>query len=144
MSSSIDDSESNLKTAATVDPSTQKTIQTIKDVASNIREASSRMRDLVRALRESGAIDDLTSAIHEAMIAGRDITREINNTAKELKERGVIKDTATAVEETVTTAREIGETVIHTAQQVGESAPLTGETIRNAATRAKTRTKKST
>ena len=35
-------------------------------------------------------------------------------------------------------AREIGESMIHTAQQVGESAPLTGETIRNAATRAKT------
>ncbi|MGC2574550.1 MAG: hypothetical protein WA364_23815, partial [Candidatus Nitrosopolaris sp.] len=59
-------------------------------------------------------------------------------------ERGVIKDTATAVEKTVATAREIRESVIHTAQQVSESAPLTGDTIRNAATRAKTRTKKST
>ena len=90
MSSSIDDSDLNPKTAPTVDHSTQKTIQTIKDVASNIREASSRMRDVVRALRESGAIDDHI-AIHEAMIAARDTTREINNTAKELKERGVIK-----------------------------------------------------
>lgn len=144
MSSSIDDSDLNPKTAPRIDPSTQKTIQTIKDVASNIREASSRMRDVVRALRESGAIDELTSAIHEAMIAARDTTREINNTAKELKERGVIKYTATAVEETAAAAREIGESMIHTAQQVGESAPLTGETIRNAATRAKTRTKKST
>jgi uncharacterized protein YjgD (DUF1641 family) len=121
MSSSIDDSDLNPKTAPRIDPSTQKTIQTIKDVASNIREASSRMRDVVRALRESGAIDELTSAIHEAMIAARDTTREINNTAKELKERGVIKDTATAVDETITTAREIGEMVIHTAQQVGSS-----------------------
>jgi hypothetical protein len=77
------------------------------------------------------------------MIAARDTTREINATAKELKERGIIKDTATVVEETVATAREIHESVIDTAQQVSESAPLTGETIRNAATRVKTRTKKS-
>jgi uncharacterized protein YjgD (DUF1641 family) len=140
MSSSIYDSD--LK-APTVDSSTQKTIQTIKDVAINIREASSRMRDVVRVLRESGAIDELTAAIQEAMIAARDTTREINETAKELKERGVVKDTATVVEETVAIAREIRESVIHTAQQVSESAPLTGETIRNAATGAKTRTKKS-
>jgi hypothetical protein len=100
MSSSIDDTDLNPKTAPTADPSIQMTIQTIKDVASNIREVSCRMRDVVRAIRGSGAIDELTSTIHEAMIAARDATREINNTAKELKERGVIKDTATAVEET--------------------------------------------
>ena len=74
----------------------------------------------------------------------RDTTREINETAKELKDRGVIKHTATAVEETAAAAREIGETARHTAQQVRESAPLTGETIRKAATGVKTRTKRST
>ncbi|MGC2573434.1 MAG: hypothetical protein WA364_18115, partial [Candidatus Nitrosopolaris sp.] len=126
MSSSIYDSDLKPTAPPPVDHSTQKTIQTIKDVAINIREASSRMRDVVRALRESGAIDELTAAIQEAMIAARDTTREINETAKELNERGVIKDTATAVEKTVATAREIRESVIHTAQQVSESAPLTG------------------
>ena len=101
MSSSIDDSQSRSpKTAPIVDPYTQRSIQTIKDVANNIREASFRMRDVVRALRESGAIDELTTAVYEAMIAARDTTREINETAKELKDRDVIKDTATAVEET--------------------------------------------
>ncbi|MGB8936493.1 MAG: hypothetical protein WCC17_15475 [Candidatus Nitrosopolaris sp.] len=79
MSSSIDDSQSRSpKAAPTADPSTQRTIQTIKDIASNIREASSRMRDVVGALRESGAIDELTTAVHEAMIAARDTTREIS------------------------------------------------------------------
>jgi methyl-accepting chemotaxis protein len=145
MSSSIDDSQSRSpKAAPTADPSTQRTIQTIEHVASNIREASSRMRDVVRALRESGAIDELTTAVHEAMIAARDTTREISETAKELKDRGLIKDTATAVEETAAAAREIGETARDTAQQVGESAPLKGETIRKAATGIKTRTKRST
>jgi uncharacterized protein YjgD (DUF1641 family) len=145
MSSSIDDSNfGSSKTAATVDPSTQRTIQTIKDVANNIREASSRMRDVVRALHESGAIDELTAAVHEAMIAARDTTREISETAKELKDRGVIKGTATAVQETAAAAREIGDTARDTAQQVSESTPRTGEAIRNAATGIKTRTKRST
>jgi hypothetical protein len=35
----------------------QKTVDAIRDIASNIREASSRMRDVVRAVHESGAID---------------------------------------------------------------------------------------
>ena len=143
MSSSIDDSNFP-KTAATVDPSTQRTIQTIKDVANNIREASSRMRDVVRALHESGAIDELTAAVHEATIAARDTTREIGETAKDLKDRGVIKGTATAVQETAAAAHEIGDTVRDTAQQVSESTPLTGETIRNAATGTKTGIKRST
>lgn len=145
-SPSIDNSESkNPDTGTTVDPSIQRTTRTIKDVASNIRVASSRMRDVVRAVRESGAIDELTTAVHEATIAARDTTREISETARELKERGVIKDTATAVEETTVAAREIGETAKHTAQQVGESAPVTGEALRDAATKIKsTRKKRST
>jgi hypothetical protein len=62
-----------------------------------------------------------------------------------LKERGVIKYTATAVEETAVAAREIGETAKHTAQEVGESAPVTDEALRDAATKIKsTRKKRST
>ena len=44
------------------------------------------------------------------MIATRDTTIEISETAKELRDRGVIKDTATNIEETAVAAREIGET----------------------------------
>ena len=61
ISSSIPDNTNSRSsdTISTIDPSTQKTINTIRDVASNIREAaSSRMRDVVRAARQSGAIDD--------------------------------------------------------------------------------------
>ena len=67
----------------------------------NIREGSARIRDVVQAIHHSGAIDELVTAVHEAVIAARDTTKEINETAKELKERGVIKETATNVEETV-------------------------------------------
>jgi methyl-accepting chemotaxis protein len=117
---------------STIDPSTQKTIYTIRNVASNIRQASVRIRDIVRAVRQSGAIDELTTAIHEAVIAARDTTKEINETAKELKECGVIKDTAVNLEKTVVAAREIGETVKDTTQQIEESAPVTSDTLKEA------------
>jgi predicted dinucleotide-binding enzyme len=79
----------------------------------------------------------LVTAVHEAIIAARDTAKEINETAKELKERGVTKETATNVEETVVVAREIGESVKHTVHQIGESAPLTNETLREATTKIK-------
>jgi DNA-binding Lrp family transcriptional regulator len=62
---------------------------------------------------------------------------------KKLKERGVIKDTATNVEETAVAARELGEAMKHTTQQIGESAPLTSETLREAATNVKSKKKSS-
>lgn len=142
MSSLKDDSKP--KATTTLDTSTQNAIQTLKNVASNIREASSRMRDVVRALRESGVIDELTAAIHEAMIATRDTAREINEITKELKDHGVIKDVTTAVEETIATTHEIGETAKYTSQQVSESAPITGEALRKAADRIKASKNKST
>jgi methyl-accepting chemotaxis protein len=139
MSSSIHDNTTSRRSDTLIDPSTQKTIDTIRDVAKNIREASSRIRDVVRAAHQSGAIDELATAVHEAVIAARDTTKEINETAKELKEHGVIKDTATNVEETVVAAREIGESVKDMAQQIGESTPLTSETLREGATKVKSK-----
>jgi uncharacterized protein YjgD (DUF1641 family) len=127
------------ESVSTIDPNTQKTIETIRNVASNIREAAARMRDTVRSLRQSGVIDELTKAIHESMIAARDTTQEISEIAKELREEGVIRDTATTIEETATAAREISQSARHTAKQVGESAPTTGEALRKAAERIKSR-----
>ena len=85
-------------TNAIVDAKTQRTIHSIKNIAENIRDSSSRIRETVRTLRQSGAIDELRKAIQEAMIATRDTTQEINATARDLKERGIIKDTASAIE----------------------------------------------
>lgn len=76
MSSSID--ESGSKTASTVAP-LKRTVQTIKTVVEKVLLESE-----TRALRESGAIDELTAAVHEAMIATRDTAREINETTVEL------------------------------------------------------------
>jgi len=100
------------------------------------------MREVVRAVHQSGAIDELATSVHEAMIAARDTTIEICETAKELRERGVIKDTVINVKETAIAESEISETAKHTAQQVGESAPLTGEALRKTATRVKSKRKR--
>ena len=46
-------------------------LDTIRDVA----EASARIRDLVRAVRQSGAIDEVSTAVQEAVVAARDGTK---------------------------------------------------------------------
>ena len=122
-------------TKTTIDPSIQKTIGAIRDVASNIRKTSSSIRDLVPVVHRSGAIDELATAVHEAMIATRDTTREIGETAKELKERGMIRHN---IEETVG-AREKGKMVKHSARQVGESDPTTGDAGTKVKSKRKTR-----
>ena len=53
---------------------------------------------MVQAVGESGAIDELATAIDEVVIAARDSTKEINEIAKALK------DTAVQVEGTASTA----------------------------------------
>jgi hypothetical protein len=55
-----------------------------KNIAKTIREASARMRQTVLTLCQSGAIYEITEAIHEASFAARDTT-------KDLRESGVIK-----------------------------------------------------
>ena len=114
MSSSTHDNTSSrdYDTIMKLDPSTQKALDTIRDVA----EASARIRDLVRAVRQSGAIDEISTTVHEAVIAARDGTKEINEIAKALK------DTATQVEETAIAAREIGQAMRHLTQHINRSA----------------------
>jgi methyl-accepting chemotaxis protein len=142
MSSSIHDSEKKIDQSTIIlDENTQKTIDSIKNIASNIREASNKALDTVHVLRQSGAINELTSAIQEAVIAARDTTREINETAKDLRDRGVIRDTASTIDETTTAAHEIAETVKVTAQQVKEAAPETIETVRKASSGKKKKAK---
>jgi hypothetical protein len=59
------------------------------NVASNIREASARIKYLVQAVRENGAIDELAIAADEVVIAARDSTKEINQIAKPLRESSI-------------------------------------------------------
>jgi signal transduction histidine kinase len=66
----------------------EQTAQSIKNIAKTIREASARMRETVRTLHQSGAIDEITKAVHEATLAARDTAKEIRSrtSKKECKE----------------------------------------------------------
>ncbi len=122
--------------------SAERTAETIKNIAKDIRDASIKMKETVKTLRESGAIEEITQAVLETSMAARDTAKEINEAARDLKERGIIKDTAAAVEEITITARETGENIKDTARQTAEGAP---ETIRKAGkvtSRTRTTTKK--
>ena len=70
---------------------------------------------MVRTVRQSGAIDEVSTAVHEAVITVRDGTKEINEIAKALK------DTAVQVEGTAIAAREISA-MKYTARQINRSA----------------------
>src|SRR5215831_14293071 len=128
-SSKHDNTSRDSDTITKVDPSTQKALDTIRDVA----EASARISYLVRAVRQSGAIDEVSTAVHEAVIAARDGTKEINEIAKALK------DTAAQVEETAIAAREIGQAMRHLTQHINRSAIVTSETVREGPTKEKSK-----
>ena len=128
--------------ATASDPNTEKTVESIKNIARSIKDGSARMRELVRAIRQSGAIDELAQAIHEASIAAKDTTKEISETTKDLRDRGIIRDTANAIEQTNIAARETADTVRQTAEQARQSAPQTTESLRETATKFKSKRKR--
>ena len=153
-SSSIEDDKNKNITSSTAekslssgddtiaDPNTEKTVESIKHIARSIKDGSTRMRELVRAVRQSGAIDELAQAIHEASIAAKDTTKEISETTKDLKDRGIIRDTAEAIEQTNIAARETADTVRQTAEQARQSAPQTTESLKETATKLKSKRKR--
>ena len=64
-------------TARIRDMTPQQTADAIKNIAKNNRETSYKMREAVRAIRQSGAIDELTEAVREATIAARDSAQTV-------------------------------------------------------------------
>ncbi len=107
------------------DMTPQQTAEAIKNIAKNIREGSYKMREAVKAIRESGAIDELTEAVREATIAARDTAKEISDTASDMKQRGVIRETIDAAEETNMAAREAAQTVRDTVSRRTTQQPQT-------------------
>ena len=68
-----------------------QTAESIRNIAKGIRETSAKIRETIKTLHHSGAIDEFTQAVHEAVLAARDTAKEINVTSKDLKERGIIR-----------------------------------------------------
>ena len=89
--------------------------ENIKRIAQNVRDSSIKFRDIVRSMRETGALKEISEAARDAVIASRDAARDISETAKELRESGVIDETAAAIHETSDIAR-------NTAKDFGEKA----------------------
>src|ERR671921_1554319 len=132
-------------TSAGMTPSidAQQTAETIKNIARRIREESIRMRELVVAIRQSGAVEELVDSFREASLATRDTAKEINEAARALRDRGAIRETAVAIDETTKAAQETAETVRVAARAVGEATPLTSEGVRKTGRRLR-RSPKST
>jgi hypothetical protein len=116
----MSNTEKNSSTSASAritslkDMTPEQTADAIKNIARNIRESSYKMREAIKAIRQSGAIDELTEAVREATIAARDTAVEISDTAKDMRERGVIRETIIAAEEVNVAARETAQTVRET------------------------------
>ena len=127
---------------ATVDA--QQTAETIKGIAKRIREESVRMRELVIAIRQSGAVEELVDSFREASLATRDTAKEINEAARALRDRGAIRETAVAIDETAKAAQETAETVRVAAREVGEAAPITSESVRKTGRRLRRSAKSNT
>jgi hypothetical protein len=123
----------------TIDPNLQRKIEDIRNAAATIKTVSVRIRDTIRTLRQSGAIDEVVSAVHESSIAMRDTTREISKVSSEIKKRGVLKETAKTIDETISAAKDTTESLKNSLMEVKEEAPQTVEVIKKARVRTKGR-----
>jgi uncharacterized protein YjgD (DUF1641 family) len=97
--------------------------ENIKRIAQNVREQSIKFRDIVRSMRESGALKEISEAARDAVAASRDAARDISETAKELRESGVVDDTAAAIRETRDIARDTAKGISEKARELKGAAP---------------------
>jgi hypothetical protein len=141
----MSNTEKNSPTSATAritslkDMTPEQTADAIKNIARNIRESSYKMREAIKAIRQSGAIDELTEAVREATIAARDTAVEISDTAKDMRERGVIRETIIAAEEVNVAARETAQTVRETVSRRERSELGSTDVTERPAAKTKTR-----
>ena len=141
-SSSLDDNSVRIRDHAITSTSetTEQTTETIKDVARDIVEASSSIRELILTLHHIGAMEEIGRATR----AIRDTANEINDTVKNLTERGTIKDTADAVEETAIATQDTIHTLKVATREVAETAPTTLKTLKEVSNKVRSKiTKKS-
>lgn len=111
---STDMTNNNARATSLKEMTPEQTAEAIKNIAKRIREESTKMRETVKIIRQSGAIEELTEAVREATMAARDSAKEINEVANDLKQRGVIRETINAAEETGASARDTAKTVKET------------------------------
>ena len=141
-SSSLDDNSVRIRDHAITSTSetTEQTTETVKDVARDIVEASSSIRELILTLHHIGAMEEIGRATR----AIRDTANEINDTVKNLNKHGTIKDTADAVEETAIATRDTIRTLKDATREVAETTPTTLKTLKEVSNKVRSKiTKKS-
>ncbi len=110
---------------------TNQTIGTIQNVSKNILEYSLQMRQIMKTLRESGAIPEIALAIRESSFAVRDTVKEINETTQDLKNNGIVNETASAVENTLNSTEESIANVKEITTDVGQMSPNTTKVVKD-------------
>ncbi|MGC1933024.1 MAG: hypothetical protein WA667_28955 [Candidatus Nitrosopolaris sp.] len=130
MSSSSSSSNDNSVRIHDYSNTSDKAAESIKNVAKDIHESSSTVRELILTLLRSGAIEEIALAIHEATTAIRDTANEINDTVKDLKQRGIIKDTVSAVEETTNVTRDTLQIAKNATMEKAETVSTTVKTLK--------------
>jgi hypothetical protein len=93
--------DNNTATTTGISITPEQAAENVKIIARRIREDSARIRDIVKTLHMSGAIEELATAVREAAIATRDTSREINETAKEMR-TATVTDAAREAKESPT------------------------------------------
>jgi hypothetical protein len=121
-------------------------VDSIRDIAKGIRETSAKIRETIKTLHRSGAIDEFTQAVHEATLATYNATKtkEINETSKDLKERGIINDRANAMEETIMITRGTLGKERNTTYEMAEAAPKSRERLQKGSEPVKQKMRKRT
>lgn len=107
----------------------KQTVEALQNISKNIRGYSLKMKETMKALRESGAIPEFAEAIREGSFAVRDTVNDINETTKELKRKGIFVDTASAIESTYKSAEESIETVKEITIDSGMASPHTSKAL---------------
>ena len=106
--------------------------QDIKDIARRIREESATIRDVIRIVCQSGAIDEMAVALRDVIIAARDTSREINIIAKELREHGIVKDTFAGLYDIVSSGKETVQVLRDMTEDAKRAAPNTVSSLSEA------------
>ena len=111
--------------------SVSQTVEAVQDVSKNIRDHALQVREIMKTLRQTGAISEIVMAIRESSFAVRDTVRDINETTKELKSKGAINETANAVENTVQHAEQSITTVKEITNDVRRVTPHTTKAVKD-------------
>jgi hypothetical protein len=83
----------------------EEVAENVRKVAKDVKDASVKLRMVVKALRESGALNETAEAIREAVLTSRYTAKEIGETAKEMESKGLFKEVAGAAIETKESAK---------------------------------------